>query len=285
VKLRSLSTLQWAIGASLAVHAALLTVRFVDPGRFNRIFHDTPLEVVLVNARSNERPEQPKAAAQASLAGGGDTLAGLASTPLPPSPLSKAGDAAEDAQRQVEAMQKQQEQVLAQLRQQLTALLAADSKPNDNRAEAKALEEKRQRLINHFAVIERRINEENARPKRRFLSPSTVEKVHALYYDRLRRRIEDRGTERFPELDGRKLYGQLTMMITVNHDGQVLALQLVQGSGNPALDRRAEAIARSAGPFGQFNDAMRRDADQLVISARFNFTREETLETSGGLSP
>ncbi len=285
MKLRSFSTLQWAIGASIAVHAALLTVRFIDPERFNRVFHDTPLEVVLVNARSMERPDQAKAVAQASLAGGGDALAGLASTPLPPSPVNKAGDAAEDAQRQVEAMQKQQEQVLVQLRQQLSALLAADSKPNDNRSDAKAQEEKRKRLINHFAVIERRINEENARPKRRFLSPSTVEKVHALYYDRLRRRIEDRGTERFPELDGRKLYGQLVMMITVNHDGQLLVLQLVQSSGNPALDRRAEAIARSAGPFGQFNEAMRRDADQLVISARFNFTREETLETSGAVSP
>ncbi len=282
---RSLSTLQWAIGASVAVHAALLTVRFVDPERFNRVFHDTPLEVVLVNARSKERPDQAKVASQASLAGGGDALAGLVSTPLPPSPVNKAGDAAEDAQRQVEAMQKQQQQVLAQLRQQLSALLAADTKPNDNRAEAKAQEEKRKQLLNHFAVIERRINEENARPKRRFLSPSTVEKVHAMYYDRLRRKIEDRGTERFPELDGRKLYGQLSMMITVNHDGQVLALQLMQSSGNPALDRRAEAIARNAGPFGQFNEAMRRDADQLVISARFNFTREETLETSGGVSP
>ena len=285
MNLRSLSTLHWALVASVAVHAALLTVRFVDPERFNRIFHDTPLEVVLVNTRSVERPDKPKAAAQVSLAGGGEALVGMATSPLPPSKMSKDGDAAEDAQRQIEAMQKLQEQVLTQLRDQINALMAADSKPNDSQPDTKVQEEQRKRLVNQLAVIERRISDENARPKRRFLSPSTVEKVHAMYYDRLRRKIEERGTERFPELDGKKLYGQLNMIITVNHDGQVLTMQVMQSSGNPALDRRAEAIARSAAPFGEFSAAMRRDADQLVISARFNFTREETLETTGGVSP
>lgn len=285
MNLRALSTLHWALGASVALHAAVLTVRFVDPERFDRIFHDMPLDVVLVNSRSAERPDKPQAAAQASLAGGGEATVGLATSPLPPSKTSKAGDAAEDAQRQIESMLKQQEQMLTQLRDQINQLMAADTQSLDSRPDAKAQEEQRKRLVNQLAAIERRISEENARPKRRFLSPSTVEKVHAMYYDRLRRKIEERGTERFPELDGKKLYGQLSMIITVNHDGQVLALQVIQGSGNPALDRRAEAIARSAAPFGPFSDAMRRDADQLVISARFNFTHEETLETSGGVKP
>ena len=46
---KKLSTLQLALGVSIAVHAALLTVRFVDPERFNRVLQDTPLEVILVN--------------------------------------------------------------------------------------------------------------------------------------------------------------------------------------------------------------------------------------------
>jgi len=68
VNLRSFSTLQLALGASFAVHAALLTVRFVDPEGFNRVFHDTPLEVILVNARSNEKPDKAMAIAQANMA-------------------------------------------------------------------------------------------------------------------------------------------------------------------------------------------------------------------------
>jgi hypothetical protein len=39
------------------------------------------------------------------------------------------------------------------------------------------------------------------------------------------------------------------MILTVNHDGRVLATEIVQARAT-ALDRRAEAIARAAGPFG-----------------------------------
>ena len=71
MNLRSFSPLQIALGASVAVHAVLLTVRFVDPESFNRVFQDTPLEVILVNASTNEKPDKAKAIAQASMAGGG----------------------------------------------------------------------------------------------------------------------------------------------------------------------------------------------------------------------
>ena len=92
--------------------------------------------------------------------------------------------------------------------------------------------------------------------------------------------MEDKGTENFPEQGGKKLYGELTMIVTVNHDGRVLETEVVQGSGNPTLDRRAEAIARAAGPFGTFNTEMRQKADQIAMVARFKFTRDQTLETS-----
>jgi TonB family protein len=72
--------------------------------------------------------------------------------------------------------------------------------------------------------------------------------VYAVYYDALRRKVEDKGTENFPENKGKKLYGELVMILTVNHDGRVLSTEVVQGSGNRMLDTRAEAIARAAGP-------------------------------------
>jgi protein TonB len=92
--------------------------------------------------------------------------------------------------------------------------------------------------------------------------------------------VEDKGTENFPEQAGRKLYGELTMIVTVNHDGRVLGTEIVQGSGNSTLDRRAEAIARAAGPFGSFGTDMRKKADQIAMVARFKFTRDQTLETT-----
>lgn len=277
--LQNLSTLSIALGVSIFVHAALLTVRFVDPERFDRMFQDTPLEVILVNAKSNERPDKAKAIAQASLAGGGDAESGRATTPLPPSALSEIGDASEESQRKVEALQEQQTMLLAQIKKQLAALPPPDPKQASNSADEKAQEEKRRQLMRLLAEIEKRINEENARPKKRYISPATREEVYALYYDALRRKVEDRGTQNFPEAAGNKLYGELTMIVTVNHDGRILETQVVETSGNLTLDRRAQTIVRNAGPFGRFNDAMRARADQIVVVSRFKFTRESTLET------
>ena len=69
------------------------------------------------------------------------------------------------------------------------------------------------------------------------------------------------------------------MLVTVNFDGSVLSTEVVEGSGNQLLDRRAQAIVRSIGNFGSFTDAMRRQTDQIVLPSRFKFTRDETLET------
>jgi protein TonB len=109
--------------------------------------------------------------------------------------------------------------------------------------------------------------------------------VYAVYYDNLRHTIEDRGTENFPTSNGKKLYGDLTMIVTVNFDGQVLNTEVVSGSGNAVLDRRAAAIARTAGPFGPFTPAMRRQADQILVVSRFRFTRDETLEARVSAAP
>ncbi|MEI6599038.1 MAG: TonB family protein [Comamonadaceae bacterium] len=281
MKFLSFSALQWALGASIAVHAALLSVRFVDPDAFNRVFQDTPLEVILVNARTSERPAKAQAIAQATVAGGGDAPAGRATSPLPPSPLSQSGDASEaQAQAQLQTLKEQQNLLLAEVRSRLAAMPAPDpNRPDSPAPEQVQREQTRRQLSKLLAEIERRIQTENERPRKRYIGPSTREEVYAIYYDRLRRRIEDKGTENFPETAGRKMYGELTLAVTVNFDGRIHQVEMVEGSGNRALDRRAMAIVRSAGPFGRFSPAMRRQAEQIWVVSRFKFTRDETLES------
>jgi protein TonB len=277
--LRSLSPLSIALGVSVAVHAVLLSVRFVAPEQFNRVFQDTPLEVILVNAHTQERPEKAQAIAQAALAGGGDAAQGRATSPMPYSAITAIGDDFENRQREIDAMQEQQSVLLTQLRKQLATLPQQDPTPHASSKQAAQEQERRQQLVKLLAEIEKRINEENARPKKRYISPATREEVYAVYYDALRRKVEDKGTENFPEQAGKKLYGELTMILTVNHDGKVLATEVVQGSGNRQLDTRAEAIARAAGPYGHFGPAMRAKADQIAVVSRFKFTRDQTLQT------
>ena len=275
-----MSTLSLTLGVSIAIHAALLTVRFVAPEQFNRVFQDTPLEVILVNAQTQERPEKAQAIAQAALAGGGDAARGRATSPLPYSALTAIGDVFEERQKKLDAMQEQQTVMLTQLRKQLSSMPQFDPREQSQQQDREQQEQKRKQLIKLLAEIEKRINEENARPKKRYISPATREEVYAVYYDGLRRKVEDKGTENFPEHKGKKLYGELVMVLTVNHDGRVLDTEIVQGSGIPQLDTRAQAIARAAGPFGHFGPAMRAKADQIAVVSRFNFTREQTLETN-----
>ena len=280
------STLQLALGASIAVHAVLLSVRFVDPESFNRVFEDTPLEVILVNARTNEKADKAKAIAQASLAGGGDAEKGRATSPLPPSEFTDSGETLEMVSAsKLQNLKAQQSVLLSAVRAQIASLPPPDPKELSNKNELIQREEKRRQLAKLLAEIERRINTENSRPKKRYVSPATREEVYAVYYDSLRHAIEDRGTENFPTANGRKLYGELTMIVTVNFDGRVLATEVVASSGDGLLDRRAAAIARSAGPFGPFSAAMRRQADQILVVSRFRFTRDETLQARVSAPP
>ncbi len=279
---KSLSTLQWALGLSVLLHAALLTVRFVDPEGFRRLFQETTLDVVLVNAESDQKPDKAQAIAQSSLAGGGEAAdKRIASTPLAPSPREAPGDApVTENQRRIDAMLQQQEQLLAQVRQQLASLPQLDPRKLSADPEARAQEERRQLLARQLAALEKRVEEENSRPRKRYLSPATLGTTYAVYYDSMRRKIEAEGTANFPQMAGRKLYGELIMALLINHDGRILDARVVRGSGNRALDKLAELIAARSAPFGNFTAAMRKDTDQFDVTARFKFTHEQTLETT-----
>lgn len=278
----SWSTLQKALVISLAFHGSLLTLRVAAPERFDRLFSDTPLDVILVNTRTKaEAPEKAQALAQTQLAGGGELKSGRAASPIATATTTALGDMTDSMQRQVAAMRKEQSLLLAQVKNLLAQL--PPPQPQKSQAAQEQIEQKRRQLLKLLAEIEERINQDNARPRKHYVSPATKEAVYALYYDALRRKIEDRGTRYFPVTSGgQKLYGELTMIITVNTDGRVLTTEVVQSSGSAELDRRAQAIATASGPFGEFSEAMRKQADQLAVVSRFIFSRDNALHTRGG---
>lgn len=279
--LQRVTRLQWALAISMGVHVALLSLRIAAPAQFDRLFKDTPLDVILVNTRVvSKAPDKAQALAQTQLAGGGEQRSGRAASPLPSAVTTTAGDSADAMQKQMASLQKQQALLLAQVKDLLAQLPPPQPQKADPAQEA--LEEKRRQLLKLLAEIEQRIDQDNARPRKHYISPATREVAYAQYYDALRRKIEERGTLYFPERGGQKLYGELTMVVTVNANGRVLSTEVVQGSGQPDLDRRAQAIATSAGPFGSFTTAMRKQADQLAIVSRFIFSRNNTLQTRGG---
>jgi len=275
-----LTLLHKTLIASVAVHGVLLTVRFVDPEGFNRMFKDTPLEVVLVNSASDQKPDKAQALAQANLAGGGDADAGRATSPLPPAPSSALGDSLEDTRRMIEQMQAEQQQLLSQVRDELAALPPPKRAQTPATPAARSEEERRRQLTELLAEIEKRIREENARPKKRYISPATLKSTDAMYYSHFRTLVERAGTEYFPSADGRKLYGDLVMEVWLDRQGEVQNTVITRSSGNAKLDKRAALIVKRAGPFGVVPEDVRAGHDLILISSRFKFTREAGLETS-----
>jgi len=265
-----------ALGVSLAVHAVLLAVRLSPPEDIDRLVRDAGLEVILVNTESDETaPAKPKAIAQTNLAGGGETTHERSTSPLINSPTTRFGQADNQVQQKIAEKEREQAELLTRTKQTLAKLNASHNTSKDP-----AIERQRQQLINLLAQIEKRIQEENARPRKRYVSPSTQEASYARYYDLLRRKIEAKGTLDFPQSQGQKLYGSLIMVITIDTRGQVISADVSQGSGNPLLDFHAKQIARNAGPYGAFSDAMRREMDQLALVTRFSFDHNNTLQTT-----
>jgi protein TonB len=270
-----LTTFHKAIALSLVFHAGLLTVRFVDPTALDRIFQPPILEVVMLNAPGQSKPVKSQLLAQTSMEGGGNVLLGHAAAALlvdAATPSLEFQD--QPATSSIEALREQQNLLLAQVRDQLTDLQnSAESSADPGKATQQ--EERQRRLVQQIAALEKDVATENARPRKRFFSPATREAVFAVYFSELRRASEKQGTLDFPQRDGEKIFGELTMAITVDAAGRVVTTSLARSSGDAVLDRHAESIVRRAAPYGPFSAAIRATADQLVFVARFRFVHTE----------
>ena len=186
----------------------------------------------------------------------------------------------EDSTRMIQQMQREQQNLLTQVRQELAALPPPQPRDRAESAQSRAEEERRRQLTKLLAEIEKRIHDENARPKKRYLSPATLRSVDALYYSAFRTQVERAGTTYFPTEKGQKLYGELVMEVWIDRRGRVVDTIVLQGSGNTLLDKRARAIVMQAGPFGAVPAEVSAGNDLLLISSRFRFTRDAGMEAT-----
>lgn len=274
-----------AIACSVLAHAALLAIRFAAPDAFRLQPADPGLEVILVNAKHAHAPVKAEALAQANLEGGGNKDAGRAQSPLPDLRKIENGDSIKALQRRIAELEQQQKNVLTRVRQSnfVSSPVADQVKPDPSRHGEDSVDTTRA-IARMTAEITQRISDENKRPRKTFISPSTREVGYAMYYKAMQRRIEETGTLNFPQQNGRKLYGELVVYIPVFQDGSIYEKEggphVERSSGNPALDKAALQIVRRSAPFGKFPANMRSsDKDDLwIVITRFKFTREEKLQ-------
>lgn len=283
-----LTPLTIAIAVSVAAHAALLAVHFVAPDAFKLNPVDPGLEVILVNAKQARAPLNADALAQADLDGGGNADAGRAKSPLPDLRRVENGDSVKALQRRIAELQQVQENVLSQVKASgfNAAPVREKDKPDPTRTGDDALDTTKA-IARRAAEITERIEDENKRPKKTSITPSTRAVGYAQYYKNMQKKVEEIGTLNFPQKNGKKLYGELIVYIPVFQDGTVYekeGVRIERSSGNPDLDKAALAIVRRAAPFGKFPPNMlSKDKDDLwVIITTFKFTREEKLEAQLG---
>ncbi|WP_313705075.1 TonB family protein [Massilia sp.] len=274
-----------ALAASVAAHALLLAVRFAAPEAFRVQPADPGLEVILVNARHAKAPVKADALAQANLEGGGAQDAGRSKSPLPDLRRNENGDSIKALQRRIAELEQLQQNVLTRVQQSrfAAAPVRDKDKPDPNRSGQDEVDTARQ-IARMTAEITQTIEDQNKRPKRTHISPSTRQVGYALYYKAMQKRVEEMGTLNFPQQNGRKLYGELVVSIPIFQDGSLYQKEggprIERSSGNPALDRAALEIVRRAAPFGSFPQNMRTAGkdDLWIVITRFTFTREEKMK-------
>ncbi len=283
-----------AIASSLLLHAMFLSIRFVSPYDLEFKPVDRGLEIILMNSADQRVPMQADLLAQVNLNGGGNAERGRATSPLPDAGHASDGALLKTQRQRVAQLEQQQARMLAQL----TANKAEHALPRPEQTRASELgvapesEASTSVLARREAEIARDIADYNKRPVKTQLTPSTRRVEYAMYYTALQQRIEQTGTQHFPERDGKKMYGELIVYIPVFQDGSIYEKEggprVERSSGNAALDQAALLIVRRAAPFGSFPAALRRDGKTHVweIVTRFHFTRDQTLESrSTGVLP
>lgn len=274
-----------ALAASVAAHALLLAIRFAAPEVFRMQPADPGLEVILVNARHANAPAKADALAQANLEGGGTADSGRARSPLPDLRRIDNGDSIKALQRRIAELEQLQQNVLTRVKTSSfnAAPVRDKDKPDPTRTGQDEIDTTRQ-IARMTAEITQTIEDQNRRPKRTHISPSTRQVGYALYYKAMQKRVEEIGTLNFPQQNGRKLYGELVVSIPVYQDGSLYQKEggprVERSSGNPALDKAALEIVRRAAPFGSFPQNMRSVGkdDLWIVITRFTFTREEKMK-------
>ena len=276
--------LWWAIAFSVTAHLSLIALTLRPTSSPGMRLPAPELELVLVNAQTQDAPLRAQVLAQVNLNGGGTADTGRALTPLAPSLWSRSGDALEETRAQLSQLENQQTLLLSQIKRQLHALEARDRNQEGERVHASSQEAQKQAMVRLIGQIERRIEMESVRPKRQFAQVAAQQSPAALYFDRMRQVLEVQGTRQFPSKAGRRLYGRLIVEMVVEASGRVSHVQVLESSGQPALDAQAVGLARRQ-QFGPFDPALRQQADQLVVVSTFRFLRDDRLVTDMGGQP
>lgn len=308
---KNLDTLGKTLLASALLHAVFIAAVTFEPPDLKTLKDKMPpLEVVLVNAKTESAPDKADALAQANLNRGGNTEEDRkAKSALPPAKkqpakvtvkpnalakqTAKAAKAKAEAQRReqrVAELEKQARELMTQIEAQQKvetqpARQAAAPQPEQGDApadastlDAAALVASSLDMVRLEAQIAKQQEEYQKRPKRKFIGARAQEYRFATYVESWRQKVEKIGNLNYPaEAKEQKIYGRLRMTVSIKADGSLEKLEINQSSGHKVLDEAAKRIVNLAAPFAPFPDNIRKDTDILSITRTWTFTKQDSL--------
>ena len=275
--------MQFAILASVLVHAAVLSLRFAFPDASRLRSPPQTLDVILVNSKSATRPAEAQALAQANLDGGGNTDEDRrARTPLPATREVERGDDVKRARQKVKELEAKQRQLLTQAQTPAPAAASETAKPDPAPEPAKPLSgadlvNSALALARLEAQIARQVEEYNKRPRKAFVGARAVESRFAQYVEDWRLKIERIGNLNYPDGARGRIYGSLRLTISIKPDGSVDDVQIDRPAEYKILNDAALKIIRLAAPFAPFPADIRKDTDLLVITRTWTFAPGDKL--------
>ena len=310
--LKSQDPLALTLIVSALLHAVVIVaIKFEPPDLKAFKDHIPALEIVLVNAKTESKPQKADALAQANLDRGGNTEDDRRAKSALPAPKNKpVKTTVKPTEELKQAPKKAEVDTETERRLQRVAELEKQAKALMTQAKAKQVIENQQtrqadvpkpekdqnreavsRTIDRAdlataiadmarleAQISKQQEEYQKRPKRKFLGARTQEYRFATYVEAWRQKVERVGNLNYPEeAKEQKLYGQLRMTVSIKADGSIEKIEINQSSGHAVLDSAAKRIVELAAPYAPFPEDISKDFDILSITRTWTFTRQDSL--------
>ena len=280
---RSRERLTFSVLFSFLLHFFILFgIAFTVPTIKDVTHFSRPLEVTLVNSKSSQRPTKATAYAQSNLDGGGSTEDERhAKTPFP-----VLGDAQhftpEQTAQRLRQMQQESKRMLTRDNSDFSVAKNKTQPQNQDSAAADGhdLLQRSLEIVRLEAEISKNLQTYEKMPKRKFIGARTQEYRYAQYVEAWRAKVERIGNLNYPEIARtRKIYGSLTLTVSIRSDGSVESVEISRPSGQPILDAAAMRIVKLAAPYYPFPPDIAKDVDILSITRTWTFTSSDKLES------
>lgn len=268
--------LSLTIFLAAAVHAILILGVSFSPLDLARLKPPAALEIILVQKHSDETPDAADYLAQAAQTGGGEsdqrerpgnpfTSTELSPTDgIAPQPMIRGAP---------ELSRLQQQPVLTQLYSDYKMDQLDRQEPNETpRQQAEPVDYDLE-IARLTAELKQSQETYAKRPKKLVLTANTHEYLPAQYMYHWVEKVERIGNLNYPlQALRNKKDGTLMLEVELKWDGSVVEVNVVESSGNNALDSAALHIVELSSPFAPFPAELRKTADHLEIVRTWRFT-------------